>query len=1049
MARALADGDAGTSTGSFAPVAAKLPRAGIGEERFRELRALTAAAGPIPVGKAIHALHYLARRIKALQKTMRCGTAIRKNRAGIIAARKKHKNAQKHEGHPAAVIDAVMRDAPRSLPTPGAIFLALFAMRSGTSQGSYIYVSMSTVTGLKDRFERMSSQWDSMWREVNREGQTAEQLQLASLPIIVPPLSRECYSDCMNAVKLHNKLASDQTSPKQRHGGLRRGALIHMRDNKFVPAVHTPAHRKMEVIDRPPQPERRASQANWRADREVSFSTRTEFQAIRLRETVEASRARFDVSLSSSFRLLFHGQFWLTFSSEALHVAARQLQAMPRRPNIMSPVVDGRVESAPMAASPGSPLRVPPVSTASPALTTRSTVTVTDMRVCSPCRSVAQSPPNGAGQEICRAAREGDQPFDNAEVEDHCTTAADSMRTMPAHVRRVTTTSALSSQTQGSPVRDQMTKASSIMMDVMRLMSKTGYISTSGSNLSLTPATIVREQHEADDEARMPTRRCGVSVAVVGAAFFALISAACLGVVLGFFEHHGRMLAEKAEGVFRRYAEQLHLRPDDPVTQSAIEQGVLELQDELQSMCDATRLMIVVALLIVLGVGTAIVGTVGILMSRKLRLLGKLNELMEKLSTLNLSMDSEEFSRFCRGRRSNMHEIAQLQDTFDRLTKCIVLFARFVPETVVQRIVHGDRRATRLYVDNRCATIMFSDIKDFTSLSEQFAHLNPRSMLFLLTRYFSVMTHIVEAYEGTVGEILGDGLLVFWNTPESVRNHATKACAAALAQQVALKYLNQHFASMGLPQLEIRIGLHTGQVLTGNFGSLTKMKFGCMGDTVNLASRLEGLCKVYGVGIVCSGSTHGALAQKQGFLCRRLDRVKVKGRDEPTEVYEVIGRDETSILPAAFQEAADSAAAHVSNAGTVHSVGCKRSARFSRGSSLAPRIQDVVIEAIGGLYALCRGVNDGLESIWDDLSFEEDVGKPNNVNIIIYVDHGRAALEGRQVRGRPDRPAAGGVLGGLPAGQRAAGGHPGRLGCRQIARHGERWMHVQTDDLNG
>jgi class 3 adenylate cyclase len=517
-----------------------------------------------------------------------------------------------------------------------------------------------------------------------------------------------------------------------------------------------------------------------------------------------------------------------------------------------------------------------------------------------------------------------------------------------------------------------MTKTSSIMMDVMRLMTKTGYMSTSGSSISLTPATILREQYEADKEARMPNRRHRMPGAVVAAAFFALMAAACLGAVFVFFGQHDRMLAKTAESVFRRTAEHLNLGQDDPGTQSMIEKGVQELQDELQSICDATRIKVLVALLVILGVGTFVVGSVGILVSRKLRLLSNLNKLMEKLSTLDLSMDSEEFSRFCRGRRSSMHEIAQLQDTFDRLSKCIVLFARFVPETVVQRIVHGDRRATRLYVDRRCATIMFSDIKDYTSLSEQFAHLDPRNMLFLLTRYFTIMTHIVEAYEGTVGEILGDGLLAFWNTPESVRNHATKACAAALAQQVALKYLNQHFASMGLPQLEIRIGLHTGQVLTGNFGSLTKMKFGCMGDTVNLASRLEGLCKVYGVGIVCSGSTHESLARSQGFLCRRLDKVKVRGRDEPTEVYELIGRDETSILPAAFQEAADAADTRASTATSVQSAGCRRSARYTRGSGLAPRIQDVVVEAIGGLSALFRGVNDRPESIWEDLSTEED-----------------------------------------------------------------------------
>ncbi|CAK0894769.1 unnamed protein product [Prorocentrum cordatum] len=105
------------------------------------------------------------------------------------------------------------------------------------------------------------------WSQFNSTGlyQAAEQLQLALLPIFVPRLAHECCSDCMNAVKLHNKGPLEQLSPKQRYGGLRRGALIHTCKNKFAPAVHAPAHRKLEVIDALAQPERRIGQANWRA----------------------------------------------------------------------------------------------------------------------------------------------------------------------------------------------------------------------------------------------------------------------------------------------------------------------------------------------------------------------------------------------------------------------------------------------------------------------------------------------------------------------------------------------------------------------------------------------------------------------------------------------------------------------------------------------------------------------------------------------------------------------------------------------------------------
>jgi len=153
------------------------------------------------------------------------------------------------------------------------------------------------------------------------------------------------------------------------------------------------------------------------------------------------------------------------------------------------------------------------------------------------------------------------------------------------------------------------------------------------------------------------------------------------------------------------------------------------------------------------------------------------------------------------------------------------------------------------------------------------------------------MTRIVEYFNGVVAEVLGDGLLVFWNSPDSVADHAAKACETALAQQQAVQFLNQEFAKLKLPQLAIRIGLHTGPVLSGNLGSEMKMKWGCLGDNINLASRLEGLCKFYGVGVICSGATHDALTPNYGFFCRKLDLVQVKGKREATWIYELMGHE--------------------------------------------------------------------------------------------------------------------------------------------------------------
>eukprot|EP00930_Biecheleria_cincta_P044641 TRINITY_DN30731_c0_g1_i1.p1 TRINITY_DN30731_c0_g1~~TRINITY_DN30731_c0_g1_i1.p1 ORF type:complete len:1060 (-),score=203.81 TRINITY_DN30731_c0_g1_i1:332-3511(-) len=270
------------------------------------------------------------------------------------------------------------------------------------------------------------------------------------------------------------------------------------------------------------------------------------------------------------------------------------------------------------------------------------------------------------------------------------------------------------------------------------------------------------------------------------------------------------------------------------------------------------------------------------------RPLGRLSILMRRLGQLDFAHESAEYQKLHRGQLGRVREINELQDGFCRLSKSIETFARFVPDTVVRRLISGDPRASRLNVTKRKVTIMFSDIRDFTRISEE---LKQDDLVFVLTLYLSVMTRIIESFGGVVGEILGDGILAFWNTPDDVPDHANKALAAALAQQEALGPINAELNRARLPELAIRIGLHTGEVLTGNIGSESKMKFGCIGDPVNLASRLEGLCKIYGVGIICSQAVVDLLSPEQGFACRKLDLVQVKGKKEPTVIYEAMGRE--------------------------------------------------------------------------------------------------------------------------------------------------------------
>lgn len=274
-----------------------------------------------------------------------------------------------------------------------------------------------------------------------------------------------------------------------------------------------------------------------------------------------------------------------------------------------------------------------------------------------------------------------------------------------------------------------------------------------------------------------------------------------------------------------------------------------------------------------------------VLVSRPLKELGNIQELMSKLGDLELEDESKDLKNLRQGKRSRIMEVCSLQDSFCRMMRGVESFARFVPKRVVRDIVKTHvGQEPLLHVRRRNVTIMFSDIADFTTIAES---LSEADLLLLLTRYLSVMTEIVEMYSGEVAEILGDGLLIFWNTPEDVEQHAAKACKAALAMQEAIPFLNQALTAIGLPSLSIRIGIHTGPVMSGLIGSARRLKFGCMGDPVNLASRMEGLCKFFGVGVLCSGATLENMPAED-FVCRRMGRVQVKGKSEPTMVFEVM-----------------------------------------------------------------------------------------------------------------------------------------------------------------
>ncbi len=187
--------------------------------------------------------------------------------------------------------------------------------------------------------------------------------------------------------------------------------------------------------------------------------------------------------------------------------------------------------------------------------------------------------------------------------------------------------------------------------------------------------------------------------------------------------------------------------------------------------------------------------------------------------------------------------------------------------------------------ERRCLTVLFSDIRGFTTLSES---MEPANLFELLNEYLSEMTEVVSKHRGHLDKFIGDAVMAFWGARPVLELHAEAACEAALDMGRALSKLRESWAARKLPSLEIGVGINTGEAVVGNMGSQKRLNYTVLGDTVNLGSRLEGLTKVYGVGIILGEET--ARLVEAAFIVRRLDRVRVKGRATPTAIFELMSR---------------------------------------------------------------------------------------------------------------------------------------------------------------
>lgn len=211
--------------------------------------------------------------------------------------------------------------------------------------------------------------------------------------------------------------------------------------------------------------------------------------------------------------------------------------------------------------------------------------------------------------------------------------------------------------------------------------------------------------------------------------------------------------------------------------------------------------------------------------------------------------------------------------------RLIGIFGQYIPPHLVEELSRHPETPS-LEGESKILTVFFCDLQDFTSVSEE---LNPKQLNKLLNEYFTVMTEILFKHEATIDKYIGDAIMAFWNAPLKQEGHAQHAVEAALEMNKAIQNLSRIFITRGWPGPTMGIGINTGRANVGNMGSKYKMTYTAIGDTVNLASRIETLTRIYKIPILVTEDTKKHL---QGIYCREIDLVRVRGKHQETRIFE-------------------------------------------------------------------------------------------------------------------------------------------------------------------
>ena len=210
-------------------------------------------------------------------------------------------------------------------------------------------------------------------------------------------------------------------------------------------------------------------------------------------------------------------------------------------------------------------------------------------------------------------------------------------------------------------------------------------------------------------------------------------------------------------------------------------------------------------------------------------------------------------------------------------------FSKKVSLAVAETLINEDTKDV-LEPKEREVSIFFSDIRGFTSISEKLQ--NPKKVIDFLNFYMTPMAEIITKNGGTIDKFIGDAIMAYWNAPLEVKNHADMAIKSAISQIKRLKKLNIELKKLNFPCIDIGIGINTGLVVVGEMGSSGRSDYTIIVDSVNLASRVEGLCKTYKTNILITEFTKNSL--KEEYNIEFVDEVKVRGKKELVKIYKVV-----------------------------------------------------------------------------------------------------------------------------------------------------------------